>query len=86
MRSRLIRADDEGVNRLRSICAELIDPKIAEHRGRIVKTPRDGLLAELTSIVDALRWASEIRSEMVSARGHATIRDVPTASAPCHTL
>ena len=37
--SRLIGADEEGtLNRLRSIRAEIIDPKIAEHRGRIVKT------------------------------------------------
>jgi class 3 adenylate cyclase len=43
--SRLIGADEEGtLNRLRSIRAELIDPKIAEHRGRIVKTTGDGLL------------------------------------------
>ena len=38
--SRLIGADEEGtLNRLRSIRVELIDPKITEHRGRIVKTP-----------------------------------------------
>ena len=54
--SRLIGADEEGtLNRLRSIRAELIDPKITEHRGRIVKTTGDGLLVEFTSVVDALR-------------------------------
>jgi adenylate cyclase len=43
--SRLIETDEEGtLNRLRSIRAELLDPKIAEHRGRIVKTTGDGLL------------------------------------------
>ena len=48
--SRLIGADEEGtLNRLRSIRADVIDPKIAEHRGRIVKTTGDGLLVEFTS-------------------------------------
>ena len=58
--SRLIGADEEGtLNRLRSIRAEVIDPKITEHRGRIVKTTGDGLLAEFSSVVDALRCATE---------------------------
>jgi TolB-like protein/class 3 adenylate cyclase/tetratricopeptide (TPR) repeat protein len=58
--SRLIGEDEEGtLNRLRSIRAELIDPKIAEHRGRIVKTTGDGLLVEFGSVVDALRCATE---------------------------
>ena len=43
--SRLIEADEEGtLNRLKSIRAEVIDPKITEHRGRIVKTTGDGKL------------------------------------------
>src|SRR6266481_4830899 len=58
--SRLIGADEEGtLERLRSIRAELIDPKIAEHRERIVKTTGDGLLVEFGSVVDALRCATE---------------------------
>jgi TolB-like protein/class 3 adenylate cyclase len=58
--SRLIGADEEGtLNRLRSIRADLIDPKIAEHRGRIVKTTGDGLLVEFASVVNALRCATE---------------------------
>jgi TolB-like protein/class 3 adenylate cyclase len=61
--SRLIGADEEGtLNRLRSIRAELIDPKISEHRGRIVKTTGDGLLGEFSSVVDALRCATEIQN------------------------
>ena len=56
--SRLIGADEEGtLDRLRAIRAELIDPRIAEHRGRIVKTTGDGLLIEFASVVDALRCA-----------------------------
>jgi adenylate cyclase len=58
--SRLIGADEEGtLNRLRSIRAELIDPKIALHHGRIVKTTGDGLLVEFASVVDGLRCATE---------------------------
>ncbi|HEV2335939.1 MAG TPA: adenylate/guanylate cyclase domain-containing protein [Stellaceae bacterium] len=58
--SRLVGADEEGtLGRLRSLRTELIDPRIAEHRGRIVKTTGDGLLVEFASVVDALRCATE---------------------------
>jgi adenylate cyclase len=58
--SRLIGADEEGtLAQLRSIRADVIDPKITEHRGRIVKTTGDGLLVEFTSVVDALRCGTE---------------------------
>jgi TolB-like protein/class 3 adenylate cyclase len=61
--SRLIGADEEGtLNRLRSIRTDMIDPKISEHRGRMVKTTGDGLLVEFASVVDALRCATEIQS------------------------
>ena len=56
--SRLIGIDEGGtLNRLRSIRAEVIDPAIAAHRGRLVKTTGDGFLAEFASVVDALRCA-----------------------------
>ena len=72
--SRLIGADEEGtLNRLRSIRAEIIDPKITEHRGRIVKTTGDGLLVEFSSVIDALRCATEWQHGMyernAAARG-----------------
>ena len=63
--SRLMGADEEGtLARLKAYRRELIDPKIAEHRGRIVKTTGDGLLAEFASVVDAVRCAVEIQDEM----------------------
>src|SRR5580704_5072507 len=63
--SRLIGTDEEGtLNRLRSIRTEIIDPKVIEHRGRIVKTTGDGLLVEFTSVVDALRCATEVQDAM----------------------
>jgi class 3 adenylate cyclase len=61
--SRLIGADEEGtLSRLKALRAEVIDPKIAEHHGRIVKTTGDGLLVEFASVVDALRCAAEIQA------------------------
>ena len=63
--SRLIGSDEEGtLARLTAHRRELIDPKIAEHRGRIVKTTGDGFLAEFASLVDALRCAVEIQKGM----------------------
>ena len=50
---------------LRSYRAELIDPKIAEHGGRIVKTMGDGLLLEFPSVVDATACAIEVQEAMV---------------------
>jgi class 3 adenylate cyclase len=45
---------------------DLLDPKIAEHRGRIVKTTSDGLLAEFASVVDAPRCAVEVQRGMAA--------------------
>jgi adenylate cyclase len=64
--SRLMGADEEGtLAALRAVRRELGDPKIAEHRGRIVKTTGDGLLVEFASVVDAVRCAVEVQREMI---------------------
>ena len=66
--SRLMGADEEGtLDRLRSIRANVIDPKIAEHHGRIVKTMGDGLLVEFGSVVDAVRCAAEVQASLAES-------------------
>src|SRR5260370_39928473 len=63
--SRLMGADEEGtLARLKALRAELIDPGIAAHNGRLVKTTGDGLLVEFASVVDAMRCAIEWQSAM----------------------
>ena len=57
--------DEEGtLAALKAIRRELSDPKIKEHRGRIVKTTGDGVLVEFSSVVDAVRCAVDIQREM----------------------
>src|SRR5215468_5960174 len=64
--SRLMGADEEGTHeRLRVHLGELVNPKVAEHRGRIVKTTGDGFLVEFASVLDAVRCAAEIQRAMV---------------------
>src|SRR5215475_14037043 len=66
--SRLMGADEEGtLSRLKALRAEVIDPKIAEHQGRIVKTTGDGLLVEFASVVGALRCAAELQTAMAES-------------------
>jgi TolB-like protein/class 3 adenylate cyclase len=70
--SRLIEADEEGtLSRLKALRAEVIDPKITGHHGRIVKTTGDGLLVEFASVVNALRCAAEVQAAM--AKGNASL-------------
>jgi class 3 adenylate cyclase len=63
--SRLMGADEESTHeRLKAHLVELIEPEIREHRGRVVKTTGDGVLAEFASVVDAVRCAREIQRAM----------------------
>jgi class 3 adenylate cyclase len=63
--SRLMGLDEEGtLARLKALRSSLVDPKIDEHRGRIVKTTGDGFLAQFASVVDALRCAVEVQHQM----------------------
>jgi adenylate cyclase len=64
--SRLMSVDEEGTHaRLRAHLRHLVDPKIKEYGGRIVKNTGDGLLAEFPSVVDAVRCAAEIQRGMI---------------------
>jgi adenylate cyclase len=64
--SRLMGSDEEGTLRqLKGHRKELVDPKITEHRGRIVKTTGDGMLVEFVSVVDAVRCAVDIQRGML---------------------
>jgi TolB-like protein len=63
--SRLMGADEEGtLERLKALRRELLDPKIAAHHGRIVKTTGDGMLVEFPSVVDAVRCAVAVQQAM----------------------
>ena len=63
--SRLMSVDEEGTHEtLKAHLRELVDPKIAEHRGRIVKNTGDGFLAEFPSVVDGVRCAVEVQRGM----------------------
>ena len=65
--TRLIRADEEGtLARFRAHRTELVEPKIAEYEGRIVKLMGDGLLVEFASVVDAVRCATEVQRGMAA--------------------
>jgi adenylate cyclase len=69
--SRLMGVDDSGtLAALKAHRRELIDPKIAEHDGRIVKSTGDGLLLEFPSVVDAVRCAVEVQRGMAERNAH----------------
>lgn len=63
--SRLMRADEEGTHeRFKAHRRELVDPKIRQHHGRIVKYTGDGMLAEFPSVVEAVLCAVEVQCGM----------------------
>jgi adenylate cyclase len=64
--SRLMGVDEEGTHeRLKAYLGQLVDPKIKEYRGRVVKNTGDGVLAEFASVVDAVRCAVEVQRGMI---------------------
>jgi len=68
-----MRADEEGTHeRLKAHRRQLVDPKVSEHKGRIVKTTGDGLLVEFASVVDAVRCAAEVQRGMLDREPEAT--------------
>ena len=73
--SRLMGADEEGTHeRVRGHLRDLVDPKIKEHRGRIVKNTGDGMLAEFSSVIEAVRCAVELQRGMAD-RNVETVED-----------
>ncbi len=63
--SRLTGLDEEGTHaQLQDHLRSLVNPKVAEHRGRVVKNTGDGLLAEFSSVVDAVRCAVDVQRGM----------------------
>ena len=79
--SRLMAADEEGTHaRLQGHLRELIEPKIAEHHGRIVKNTGDGFLAEFPSVVDAMRCAVEMQRWDGRARGQHPVGETDSVS------
>src|ERR1041385_1414941 len=65
--SRLMGEDEAGtLARLRTHRRDLIDPKVTEHKGRIVKTTGDGILIEFPSVVEAVACAVAVQQEMVA--------------------
>jgi adenylate cyclase len=68
--SRLVEIDEEGtIARLKTLHRELIDPTVARHNGRVVKTTGDGFLIEYASVVDAMRSAVEIQRSIAEGDG-----------------
>src|SRR5437763_16069076 len=73
--SRLTGLDEEGTHaQLQDHLRSLVDPKVAEHRGRVVKNTGDGMLAEFSSVVDAVRCALDVQRGMAERN-----TDVPQA-------
>jgi class 3 adenylate cyclase len=83
--SRLI-AGDEGstLQAFKAIRAELLDPTIAAHNGRIVKTTGNGLLVEFSSVMDALRCATEVQTRNGRAKCFGGERARPSSNAERH--
>ena len=72
----LMGTDEEGtLERLKALRRELVDPKIAEHRGRVVKATGDGMLVEFASVVDAVRCAVAVQQAMPERNTGVTVEN-----------
>ena len=70
--SRLVEADEEGtLSQWKALWGTVIEPKIKEHRGRIVRVIGDGILAEFTSVIDAVRCAVEVQRSVAERNANA---------------
>ena len=78
--SRLMEAEEGTLERLKALRRELVDPKIAQHHGRIVKTTGDGMLVGFASVVDAVRCAVAAQQ----AKPHAAACRSPRTSDRTH--
>ena len=75
--SRLMSADEAGTRaRFNAYMSDEIDPRITEHRGRLVKTTGDGLLVEFASVVEAIQCAVDIQ-------GAASCHSARAPARPC---
>jgi adenylate cyclase len=80
--SRLMGEDEAGtLARLRTHRRELIDPKVAEHKGRIVKTTGDGILIEFPSVVEAVACAVAVQRGMAERNASVREESIPRAIA-----
>jgi len=73
--SRLMAADEVGtLDALKALRREVLDPAIAEHKGRIVKTTGDGMLVEFASAVDAVTCAMAVQAAMAARAANLSFR------------
>jgi class 3 adenylate cyclase len=80
--SRLMGADEEGtLQRFRSLRSSLVDRKIEQHDGRIVKSTGDGVLVEFLSAVNAIRCAIEVQRSMIDRNS-----DLPDSQRICFRI
>ena len=71
--SRLVEADEAGtLAAIRDLRHSLLQPLLAEHRGRLVKLMGDGLIAEFGSVVDAVACAAAVQTQVPSGRNKVT--------------
>src|SRR5262245_42183936 len=74
--TRLMERDEQGIfERLKALRQRVVEPLIAEHRGRVVKLTGDGLLCEFPSIVDAVACATRIQQDLVTRKDDASEDD-----------